>query len=216
MPSAKVVDVISRAQTVLQDVTGVRWPVLELQYWLNDFYKEAVLLRPAVSAVQGGFACVPGTRQTLTTQYPAAVQLLAVVRNTAAASSKRAIRAVTRKQLDDQRPDWHNEKPTVNIQLFVFNPALPKEFLVYPPAADGASVEVELSVLPAAHTLTEVQLTDPATAELFRLDPQYANPALDYILYRAYSKDADHAANVQRAVAHYTAMQTSLGAGGAA
>jgi hypothetical protein len=34
---------------------------------------------------------------------------------------------------------------------------------------------------------------------------------LDYMLYRAYSKDAEYAANAQRAVAHFQAFQNALG-----
>lgn len=43
------------------------------------------------------------------------------------------------------------------------------------------------------------------------LDDIYGNALLDYILYRAYLKDADYAANAERAIAAYKAFHSSLG-----
>lgn len=45
-----------------------------------------------------------------------------------------------------------------------------------------------------------------------KLDDIYANVILDYILYRAYSKDAEYAANATRASLHYQAFTSALGA----
>jgi len=82
---------------------------------------------------------------------------------------------------------------------------------VYPPATNTAQLEVVYSQVPAAHTLTEAQLLNSATTEVIRIDDSYSNAMLDYILYRAYSKDVDYAANAQRAVAHYQAFQNAIG-----
>lgn len=46
---------------------------------------------------------------------------------------------------------------------------------------------------------------------IITLDDIYANALLDYILYRAYSKDADYAGNAQRAIAAYEAFLRSIG-----
>ena len=39
----------------------------------------------------------------------------------------------------------------------------------------------------------------------------YANALLDYILYRAYSKDSEYAGNAQRAQSHYGAFVNTMG-----
>jgi hypothetical protein len=39
----------------------------------------------------------------------------------------------------------------------------------------------------------------------------YGNIVLDYILYRAYTKDSEYAGNAQRAQAHYQAFGNALG-----
>lgn len=54
--------------------------------------------------------------------------------------------------------------------------------------------------------------TDCTLSSTISVDDIYANALLDYVLYRAYSKDADYAQNAQLAVAHYQAFSASLGA----
>lgn len=211
MATVKVVDLVSRAQTILQDVTSVRWPVLELQNWLNDAYREIILARPDANTQTGTFTCVAGSKQVLTTGFANALRLIEVTRNMAATSSKRAVRLVDRHILDDQRVGWHAETQTVNIQHYMFDPRLPKEFYVYPPATSSAQLEVVYSSVPTAHALTEDQLSTTPSTETIRIDDSYANAILDYMLYRAYTKDAEYAANAQRAAGHYQAMMASIG-----
>ncbi len=74
-----------------------------------------------------------------------------------------------------------------------------------------ATLEVVFSSVPIAHTLSEAELTSAPSSETIKIVDSYANAMLDYVLYRAYSKDAEYAANVQRAQGHYTVMQTALG-----
>lgn len=216
MATVKVVEVVSKVQTLLQDTTGVRWPVLELQGWLNDGYREAVNLRPDANTQTGEYVCTAGARQVLTGTFASALRLIEVIRNTASTSAKGAIRLVNRRALDDQRRNWYAETQTVDVQHYMFDPRLPKEFLVYPPATTAARLEVVYSSVPLAHALTEAQLINPATAEVIRLDDSYANALVDYVMYRAYSKDAEYAANAQRAVAHFQAFQNALGVKGQA
>ncbi len=200
-------DLITRAQTILQDTTdgGVRWPTYELMRWLNDAYRAIINARPdANSKSDTTFSCAVGTRQKLTATIPSATKLLDVVRNTASGSAKGAVRQIDRSILDDQRRTWHAETETVDIEHFAFDPRIPTEFLVYPPASSLARLEVVYSYVPTAHG-------DDATNETIKVDDSYANAILDYMLYRAYSKDAEYAANAQRAAAHYQAMQAALG-----
>jgi hypothetical protein len=212
MATVKVVDVIEKTQIILQDTTAVRWPLLELQEWLNDSYREIVLMRPDANTQTGTHTCAAGARQVLTVGFPNAIRLIDVVRNVATTSDKRAVRLISQRALDDQRPTWYGETAAVTVQLYMFDPLLPREFLVYPPATTSAQLEVVYSSVPAGHSLTALQLADPANTTTINLPDSYANAVLDYILYRAYSKDSENQANTQRAVAHYQAMQASIGA----
>jgi hypothetical protein len=211
MATVKVVDLIVRAQTLLQDEDSVRWTVAELQYWLNDAYKETIGLRPDVNTQTSEYTCVAGPRQALTGSFPNAIRLVEVVRNLATTSNKTSVRLTDRKSLDTQRRSWYADTPSASVEMYMFDPRTPKQFLVYPPATTAARLEVIYSVLPAEHTLSDAQLLNPATAETIRIDDIFATALFDYMLYRAFSKDAEQTAMMQRAVAHYQAFQNALG-----
>jgi hypothetical protein len=211
MATVKVVDLITRARTLLQDTTSVRWALSELQLWLNDSYRETLIFRPDSNTLTGEFVCVAGPRQVLTSTFSNASRLISVVRNTATTSNKYAVRLVDRRSLDDQRKGWYTETPTVSIEEYVFDARQPRDFFVYPPATTAARLEVTYAQVPAPHTLTDLQLANAATTEVIRIDDTFANALLDYMLFRAYTKDSEQQGNAARAVAHYQAFQNSLG-----
>lgn len=210
MSTVKVTDIIRRVEDVLQD-TNIRWPRTELQNWMNESYLAITLARPDANAKTGSFTCVAGTRQVLTADFPSGLRLLDVTRNLASDSGYKVIRLVARSVLDDQRPAWHAETGTTAIQHYTFDPRQPKEFFVYPPATTSAEVEVVYTDSPGAHAQTESQL-DPTgnDATTILLDDIYMSPMIDWILYRAYSKDAEYGANEQRAQAAYNAFNSAL------
>lgn len=212
MATIKVKDVVKRVEDILQD-TNVRWPRLELQNWINESYLQVVLLRPDANSKTATLTCVAGTRQTLAAGFPTGLRLLDVVRNLASSSTKKVVRLISRSVLDDQRPSWHGETATVNVQNYTFDARQPKEFFVYPPATTAAQIEIVYADAPDSHTLSEAAL-DPAgtNAEVIKLDDTYLSSIIDWVLYRAYSKDAEYAANAQRAVAHNNAFLSGIGA----
>jgi hypothetical protein len=209
MATVKVVDLISRALVLLKDPTAVRWPAVELQYWLNDGYREIVNRRPDANSQVGTFTCVAGYRQNIE-EFQNAQRLLEVISNVATASNKRTIRYIDRKSMDDQLPGWTAATPSINTEKYMFDHRLAKEFLVYPPAKTTTQLEIVYSTFPLMHSLTEAQLLNPATTTTITLDDTYANALLDYMMYRAYSKDVEQAGNAQRAAAYYQTMMDSL------
>ena len=107
MATVTVASIVVKVQTILQDVTGIRWPEAELLGWLNDGQREVVLYKPNAFVTNENLQLVQGTRQDL----PASgVQLIDVVRNmgTSGSAPGRAIRITMREILDAQVPDWHN------------------------------------------------------------------------------------------------------------
>jgi hypothetical protein len=208
--SIKVVDLLSQAQTLLLDAAGNRWSLPELQIWLNAAYREIVNIRPDSNTSVATFTCAAGIRQDLTIQFPGATELVEVVRNVASGSNHYAVIEVDRKSLDDQRRSWPADPSSISIDNFMYDPRVPWQFLVYPPALSTAQLEVIYNSVPTPHTLTLVQLQNPATAETIRLIDTYANPLLDYVMYRSFSKDSDDPSNEKRAAGHYQAMKDSL------
>ena len=195
-----VQSVIDRTQVVLQDTTGVRWPIVsELVFWINDAQREIALIKPDASAVNTTLALVAGTKQEIPS---AGNRLLNVVRNMSAASSgtgKRAVRLVDRAVLDSQTADWHD--PTVTgsaahttvVKHFIYDETNPRNFYVYPGVAGNAYLEIIYSSNPA--TVTE--------SGNLSIPDIFANAILNYVLYMAYMKDAEFAANQQRAATHF-------------
>lgn len=201
--------VIQRAVITLQDPTSVRWPVNELVRYLNDGQREIIMHRPDAMVTNATVALVAGTKQSI----PATgTKLIEVIRNSGSGTTKKAVRLITREVLDAQSPGWHNLTGVAEVLHYMFDPRDPKVFYVYPPSTGtNSSVEVVYSALPT-------DINEPADGSLYTavsgnisVPDIYANALLDYILYRAYIKDAEYAGNAARASAHYTQFANSLG-----
>lgn len=204
--------IIQRAQQLLHDTTGVRWLAPELVRWLNDGQREIVMYRPDANSRVSTATLAAGTRQDLdtTTGVTAPAKLIDVVRNMAVTSNLKGVRLVDRKLLDQQRPSWHAETPSVNIIHYTFDPRDPTAFYVYPPATTSAQLEIVYSAYPTAIDAPAGDTHSSVTGNIGVSD-MYANALLDYVLYRAYAKDAEYAGTEGRARAHYAAFAASMG-----
>ena len=203
MATIQVNAIISRAATLIQDATNVRWPLAELLDWLNDGQREIVLLKPQSSVKN---ISVQLTANSTKQALPAdGIMLIDVLRNMGPTGSTpgAAIRVVTREVLDAQIPTWHSDANKAGVVMhFMFDARDPKNYYVYPKApAEAAYVELIYSASP----------TNCTAGDVIQIDDIYGNALLDYVLYRAYSKDADYAQNANLAVGHYTAFSNSLG-----
>ena len=206
-------DIIDRAKIVLQDTssTGTRWQNSELQAWLNDAQYAVVLYRPDAKTVNEEFTPVSeSSKQTIPTT---GLRLIEVIRNTAATSTYKAIRLIQRSILDDGVPAWHNATPSVNTEHFVYDERDPKVFYLFPRPNALSRIEIIYSTVPDKVSIVNADETFTASASstMISLDDIYANALLDFILYRAYSKDAEFAANAVRSNAHLSAFGSSLG-----
>lgn len=199
--STAVNDIIDRAELILQDITNVRWTATELINWLNDGHREVVLIKPEANTTNESVQLTSGTKQTLPS---GGICLLDIIRNMGSNGTTpgNAIRLVDRRILDDQVPGWHSETASAVTKHFMFDERDPTHYYVYPQSDGTNYIEVVYSSAP----------TTVAAGENISIPDIYANALIDYILYRAYSKDADYAENSQRAVAHYQAFTVSLGA----
>lgn len=213
MSTVKVVSLLSRAAVLLQDDDFARWSTLELQDWLNDGYRELVVLRPDANTIAAEHTCQAGVRQVLS--FADAARLVSVSHNTATTSNKYNVELVSGRSLDSQRRGWRAEPQSVNVEQYLFDARTPREFEVYPPASSTARLWVLYGAVPAPHTLSESQLSNTATAETIRVDDMFANALLDYILYRAYSKDGESGSG-GKAAGYYNVFRTSLGEKGQA
>lgn len=202
-----VQSVIDRVQTVLQDTTGVRWPVVaELVLWVNDAQREVALMKPDASAKNETVTLVAGTKQSIPTTGN---RLLKVVRNMSAASNgtgKRSVRLVDAEVLNSQTPDWHD--PTVSgdaahtniVKHYVYEESNPRNYYVYPGVQGNAYLEIIYSSNPT----TVAQNGNLSIPDIF------ANAVMNYVLYMAYMKDAEFAGNADRANNHFQLFTASV------
>ena len=99
----------------------------------------------------------------------------------------------------------------VDALHYMFDPRDPKTFYVYPPALVTTQLDIVYSALPTDITEPADGATYTAVTGNLGVPDIFANAVLDYILYRAYSKDSEYAGNAQRAQAHYQAFANSMG-----
>lgn len=199
--------IIRRATDILQDKTSVRWTADELVRWLNDAQREVALYRPDAFSTYGSISLVAGTRQSLPAN---SVKLIDIVGNTG--GTKSAVRLISRRALDEQTPDWHNLTGVTAIKHYMYDPRDPRAFYVYPPAAgSGAAINAVYAVYPTDVTEPAAGTDYTAVTGTINVQDVFANCLLDYILYKAYSKDSEYAGNTARAAAHYTVFANALG-----
>lgn len=210
--AARTDDVIPRASQILQDVANVRWTTDELEEWCRDAVRRIVLARPDAYSVTRSFALKAGStlqsvgnvasddNQSFMAGGPA-IRLLRVVRNI---GSGRPIREASRVTLDSEISDWHKPVPMsswADVEHYVFDNMSPYTFYVYPCPPAGL----------ATHMIEIVHAALPIMAgSNLGLHDVYVNPILDWVLYRALSKDAEYAGNSARAAGHLEAFVQAL------
>lgn len=193
-------NLIDQAAKVLQDETNIRWQRPELLDWLNAGQREVTMYKPDASSVVGTISLVAGSLQTIPT---GGLKVLDVTRNMGPGGTTpgRAIRLTKREILDAGNPNWHSSAQKSEILHFMTDPRTPTRFYVYPPASP-TSVEAVYSITPTPCTGEQSQLS---------INEIYANTLLNYILFRAYSKDADFAENDPKSKAYYQLFATQVG-----
>ena len=199
-------ELIDKARRILQDTTtgGTRWLDAELLGWINDAQREIVLIKPNSNSLVAAHNLIAGTKQTLP---DGGLTLLSVIRNTGTNdSTDSSVRRVDRNILDSENPTWHGTTASDTIIHYIFDEDNPDVFYVYPPALAAATGDAALEL---SYSSAPTDLAN--TAASIALNDIYGNVILDYVLYRAYSKDSDYAGNAQRATNHYTAYNNSLG-----
>lgn len=203
MAVTTVASLLSRAAVILQDPTSIRWPQTELLDWLNDGQREIALFKPNVFVKNTTVQLVAGTKQSLPAD---GVSLIDVVRNmgTNGSTPGAAIRVVTREILDAQISNWHSSTASAVVKHYVYTPLDPKTFYVYPPQPTGAGTQNQAEVVYVASP------TDATLVSTITIDDIYMTALLNYILFRAYTKDAEYANNAQLAQLYYTQYQAIL------
>lgn len=182
---------VDRAGIQLYDETGLDWPEAELLGYLNEAIAHLVTSQPTEFATLEQVTHVPGTRQSL----PAGGVALLRVRNAvnALGAATRGVTLFDLAAMDAVNPGWHAAKAGA-VRQFAYDPRDPKVYWVYPPS-NGTDAVIEYVLEPAALALGD---TVP-------VGTRFEGALLDYLLFRAYSKDTEYAGQDGRAALHYQA-----------
>jgi hypothetical protein len=193
--------IINKASALLLDPTNVRWTRAELLGWLNDGQRQIVLVAPNATNKVATIKLAAGTRQSIPSD---GWTLLNVIRymGTDGTRPGRAVRVTSQQLLDSYNPNWHAATPTVVPQSYVFDQQDQTVFYVYPPNTGNGYVQINYSPEP-------VDLTSESQTIFVR--DIFQTALLDYILYRACSKDAEYAPGLQLAAGYLQTFNMAMG-----
>lgn len=193
--------IIDKASIQLIDLTNVRWTRSELLAWLNDGMRQIVLIQPSASSTTVSKKLDAGTRQSLPT---GGWLLLQMYRNmgTSGTTPGRAIRIVSRELLDNFNPNWHTATAAAEVRNYIYDTQDQTAFYVYPPNTGTQYVELNYSAQPTNLT---------SESEVIPIFDIYQSSLVDYILYRACSKDAEYAPGLQLAQGYLATFVAAVG-----
>lgn len=192
-----VAGLIDDAARELQDAGHIRWTRKDLLDFFNAAQRAFAEYRPDQLAQERELTLVEGWRQ----QLPADVLTLIDITNNANTTQRR-ITKTNLWVLDSVSGAWRSGTPALEVQHFMHDMKTPQEFLVYPPARAG--VKVRAVIEPAAIDLT----TD---AQPSWVPDRWMDALRHFVLFRAWSMDAEFAGNQTIAAAHLELFHNALG-----
>jgi hypothetical protein len=114
----------------------------------------------------------------------------------------RAIRLASREQIDSFNPDWHSDTPAATPKHYIFDLQDQTAFFVYPPNTGTGYIEINYSPDPSDLV---------SESETIKLNNIFETVILDYVLYRACSKDAEYAPGIQLAAGYLSTFMSAMG-----
>jgi hypothetical protein len=200
-----VSELLSQVSVLLiDDTSNTRWANAELLDYYNDGGKIIVSHKLQANATTSSEVMVSGVKQTLPT---GGLGLIEAVRNmgTDGVTAGRALTVINKEILDRTFPNWVTETATSAVDHYMYTSRNPDVYYVCPPSDGTGYLELVYGIAP-----TVVAIGDIGTTNV-ELSDDYINVLLDYILWRAFSKDSDSPNSMQRAASHKAAWERALG-----
>ena len=211
--------VLGRAQATMQD-NGVFWPLKELLDWFNDARRELINHKPAANTTNEVLKLQAGSLQRLPDDVAVMLRAYRNVQPTYGASAPlynvplndrqpgRVVRIVDRHVMDSQQPGWHTDPPQMEAEHYIVDEIDPKSFYVYPPNNGTGYLEVAVARWPDELEWDE---GEAFLAAPIGIPDAYSTALVDYVLFRAYSKDSNLPVNEQRSQNHYALFAQAIG-----
>jgi hypothetical protein len=201
MSTVTAKSIIDKASIQLLDPSNVRWTRAELLGWINDAQRQIVIMSPNATNKVSTIKLDAGTRQSIPSD---GWTLLNVIRYMGTDGTKpgRAVRIASQEVMDAFNPNWHAATPSVVPQTYIFDLQDQTVFYVYPPNTGKGYVQINYSPDPTDLT---------AETQTINVRDIFETAILDYVLYRACSKDAEYAPGLTLASGYLQTFMASMG-----
>lgn len=194
---AKVVDLLDKALTILNDPGGARWPLSELLGYFRDGLVDLASHHPELFTVRGTVNLTAGSRQDLPAGTVGVDEVLSVTTDGVTTYPTQT----TRELLDRHQPGWASATAGP-ARDYVADPRTPVIWLSPPQPATPGTMDVSYYwVNPGIGLADDIPVADSWEPAL-----------MDYVLYRAFAKDATHG-DVAKQGAYFTSYAARIGAG---
>ncbi|MEF9946838.1 MAG: DUF6682 family protein [Comamonas sp.] len=190
-------ELIDQVASDLQDKKSVRWTRPELLAHFNEAQRKFAEQRPDQMAGSVELDLVAGWQQRL----PVDVLALIDITHNVNRQSKR-ITKTAMWQLDVLAPGWRGMSQAGDAVHFMWDVRSPKDFAVYPPVRPGCKVH---AVAAKATTDASDEASNPS------VPLQWMDALRNYVMFRAYSKDAEYGNNTELAAASLQLFNDALG-----
>lgn len=183
---------------VLNDVGFDKWTSYQLRWWIYWAQLAICMVRADAFVTRGQVDLVEGVRQTLPAN---GVRVFEVFWNTNASGD--ALTPVTpAKREEMNRVDrlWPTRSKQPIVKRFMHDDRDPRSFDVDPPNNGTGKLEMMYQAKPALYTETDKDKTDDLDDPDLDIDDIYAPAIMDYVLFRAFSRDSIDTPNYQRGV----------------
>jgi len=192
--------IIDKATTLLVDQGNTRWTRPELLSYINLAQRQICVMSPGTNDKLAVIQLTAGTKQSIPAD---GWKLMDIIRNmgTTGTTPGRAVRLVSRDLVDSIYPNWHSSRANNVVQNYMVDEEDKTSFHVYPPNTGNGYVEISYAYTPA-------NLTSEAQAIV--INDIYEPVILDYVLYRAHSKDAEYAAGIQLASGYLATFMSAF------
>ncbi len=200
--------VINQVRQKLNDPLKTVWSDPVLINALNEALQSLVSVRPDAASITAMMLLVAGTKQSIPSD---GTRLLKCVRNRGASGLSDAGRAIRKADMlvqDALLHDWHTTTGQTTVDEYFYDPLVPKEFYVYPPAPVSPQIGIDISYVRVLPTIA-------ATTDTFPVDDYFAPAIQEWMLYSIWCGDDEQSPNYSAAQAHlnnfYQLLQVKMG-----
>ena len=182
--------IVERVASLLQDTGHIRWTLADLTDYINEAQSAIVKKVPAANITIADLTLVQGTEQSLPAD---AMVLMDVIRNNPAGVPGPSIRWVDMDIQNATDPDWFSAVAAVTVEEYMYSTDSPYTFWVSPPqTATPTDIQIKYAAIPAV-----INIGDNLT-----LGDEFVNATIEYMLHKAYSREAEYAGEDGKAVIH--------------